>query len=91
MINISSNKLYVFAYCNLLQDFDTRLMEYSESVLKFFLLKQRFNTSRSIDIYAVILDKQKAEIINKKWSKEIVNKELYKYINELNAVLLFKG
>jgi len=87
----NSYKVYIFGYSRALDDFDSKLTEFTAHNLRTFSLRQRFNSQRRIDIYALTVSEEEAKILNQEWDSDMSNEQLKQQVDELGAALILKG
>lgn len=86
-----SYKVYIFGYSELLKDFDSKLTEATAHNLRSFFLRQRLNSQRQINIYALTVTKTEADILNEQWDSDMSNEQLKQHLDELGAHIIREG
>lgn len=87
----NSYKVYIFGYSELLKDFDSKLTEATPHNLRSFFLRQRLNSQRQINIYALTVTEAEANILNEQWDSDMSNEQLKQHIDELGAYIIREG
>lgn len=91
MSTLKNNKVYIFGYSVLLKDFDSKLIEATSHNLRSLFLRQRLNSHRQINIYALTVTEIEAKVLNEEWDSVMSNKQLKQHIDELGACVIREG